>query len=92
MRLTIARKIYLLLAIAILALLGIATISYWTTNSIVNRTNKLITIEAAQQNQSMEALEKLGDAVHSSRNIAVHSPPYKWTVQAQNRPHAVKDA
>jgi hemerythrin-like metal-binding protein len=66
---TIARKIHLLLTIAIFALLGMAVISYLNTHRIVNKTNTLITVEAAQQNQSMEALEKLGNAVQSSKNF-----------------------
>jgi len=68
MSLTIAKKIHLLLTIAILALSGIAMVSYWSTSAIVKRTNRLIAVEVAQKNLSMEALEKLGDAIHSSKN------------------------
>jgi methyl-accepting chemotaxis protein len=68
MKLTIAAKLYVLMAVVLISFIGVGILSYNGTNRLVRMTGKIFATDVEQQTASMDGIEHLGNAVHNFKN------------------------
>ncbi|MDD2853592.1 MAG: methyl-accepting chemotaxis protein [Desulfuromonadaceae bacterium] len=68
MKLTIAAKLYVLVAVVLISFLCVGILSYSGTTNLIRMTDRVLTNDVVQQNASMDGIENLGSAVHNFKN------------------------
>ena len=68
MKLTIAAKLYSLVAIVLFSFLCTGILSYFSTSRLMRMTDRVLANDVEQQNAAMDGIESLGGAIHNFKD------------------------